>query len=151
MSHDNVHYDETNFESLREHNFGNADSEVKRKSNQRIRVHLLRSALYISVLVTVCSIPFAVGQRPKQTGPQSGQSSPSKFPTGCGSDWQIRSSPNLSANTNILFGVGGVYDAPNVWAVGVYYDENFTAHTLTEYWDGMAWIVESSPNPRQYR
>jgi hypothetical protein len=120
---------------------------VKQKSNQRIGAHLLRSAFYIILVVTVSSIPFAVGQRAKQARPRIAQSSPSTFPTGCGLDWRIAASPNSSASTNILFGVGGVYYASNVWAVGVYYDENFTAHTLAEYWDGTAWIVQSTPNP----
>lgn len=119
-----------------EHRLGNVDSEVKQKSNRHIRAHLLRSALYILLVITVCSIPFAVGQRTKQTGAASAQSSPPEFPIGCGSDWHIRSSPNSSANTNILFGVGGVYYASDAWAVGICYDENFIAHTLIEYWDG---------------
>ena len=76
------------------------------------------------------------------------QTQPHTSPTGgCGPDWAVIVSPNSSANTNILFGVGGHDWFPIAWAVGVYYDESFTAHTLTEQWDGNSWTIISSPDP----
>ena len=41
---------------------------MKQKSNQSIGAHLLRSAFYIILVISVSSIPFAVGQRAKQLG-----------------------------------------------------------------------------------
>jgi hypothetical protein len=47
-----------------------------------------------------------------------------------------------------LFGAGGSGAASfPVWAVGAYYDESFTSQTLIEQWNGVAWVVQASPNP----
>src|SRR5262249_47331851 len=69
------------------------------------------------------------------------------FPNGyCGLAWRVVASPNSSANTNILFGAAATSPS-DVWSVGTYYDQNFTAQSLIEHWDGSAWTVSSSPNP----
>lgn len=125
---------------------------MQREMTPSIKTHVIRGAFYLLVLLAVCLTPIVLGQRViigRITSERAiAQTRPRTFPNGvCGPDWGITASPNSTANTNILFGVAGVYYAPDVWAVGVYYDENFTAHTLIEYWDGAAWAVQSSPNP----
>jgi len=67
------------------------------------------------------------------------------LPNGCGLAWRVVTSPNSSANTNILFGVAAT-SSSDVWTVGTYYDQNFTAQSLIEHWDGSAWTTSSSPN-----
>ena len=37
---------------------------MKKQNNQSIKAHLIRSALYVLLLVAVCVIPFALAQRP---------------------------------------------------------------------------------------
>ena len=75
------------------------------------------------------------------------QSQSRAFPNGgCGLAWRVVTSPNSSANTNILFGAAAT--SPNdVWTAGIYYDQNFIAQTLIEHWDGSAWTVSTSANP----
>jgi hypothetical protein len=123
---------------------------VKEQASRGIKAYLLRGAASLLLLFGVCLIPLAFPQRViiPRGAPQLARSQTSTVPKGgCGPDWRVVASPNSSANTNILFGVAGVYWFGNVWAVGVYYDETFTSHTLTEYWENSAWTVQSSPNP----
>jgi hypothetical protein len=65
---------------------------------------------------------------------------------GCGPAWRVVASPNPSTYGNVLFGVAATSPG-DVWAVGTYYDANFTAQTLIEHWDGNAWTISSSPSP----
>ena len=37
---------------------------MKKQNNQSIKAHLIRSAVYVLLLVAVCVIPFALAQRP---------------------------------------------------------------------------------------
>jgi len=123
---------------------------VKKQASRWIKAHLLRGAIYLLLLLGICLIPLAFPQRViiQRAAPHRAPSQTRTFPNGgCGSDWHVRASPNSSANTNILFGVAGRDWSAYVWAVGVYYDESFTSHTLTEVWDGSAWTVRSSSNP----
>jgi N-acetylneuraminic acid mutarotase len=83
----------------------------------------------------------------KRDAPAMMQPQPRTFPNGgCGPAWRVVTSPNFSANTNILFGVAATSPS-DVWTVGTYYDQNFTAQTLIEHWDGSVWTTSSSPNP----
>jgi len=39
------------------------DTKVKKQINPNIQAHLLQGTLYVLLLVMVCAIPFALGQR----------------------------------------------------------------------------------------
>ncbi len=122
---------------------------MKKQINPTIRAHLIRGVFYLLLLFAVCVIPFAFAQRViiKRMAPAMAQSQLRIFPgAGCGPAWRIVASPNSSANTNILFGVAGT-STSDLWDVGTYYDQNFTAQTLIEHWDGSAWTTSSSPSP----
>ncbi len=41
---------------------------MKKQNNQSIKAHLIRSAVYVLLLVAVCVIPFALAQRPATNG-----------------------------------------------------------------------------------
>jgi hypothetical protein len=115
-----------------------------------MRAHLLRGVLYLLLLLAVCIIPFALSQQRsiQRTVSPKAQSRVAASPNGCGLDWRVVAGPNSSANTNILFGVGGLsFSFYPIWAVGSYYDESFTSQTLIEQWNGSAWVIQSSPNP----
>jgi len=106
--------------------------------------HLIRGAFYLLLLLGICLIPLAFPQRViiQRAAPHLAPSQTHTFPTGgCGRAWRVVPSSNGSANTNILF---GIFDR---WAVGTYYDQNFVAQTLIEYWDGTSWTILFSPNP----
>ena len=123
---------------------------MKKQMAPSVEAHLVRGAVSLLLLLGVCLIPLAFPQRVtiQRAASHRAPSQTRTFPNGgCGPDWGVTASPNSSANTNVLFGVGGHDWSPIVWAVGVYYDESFTAHTLTERWDGDSWTVISSPNP----
>jgi hypothetical protein len=122
---------------------------VKNQTSRCIKGYLLRGAIYLLLLVGICLIPLAFPQRAII---QRAAHHPAPSPTpavpngGCGLAWRVVTSPNGSANTNILFGVGRNYFS-YTYAVGTYYDENFTSQTLIEQWDGSAWTVQASLNP----
>jgi hypothetical protein len=64
-----------------------------------------------------------------------------------GARWSIVASPNVGTGGNafagIAYGPGG-----DLWAVGSYVDTtSFLNHTLTERWNGSAWVIVKSPNP----
>jgi hypothetical protein len=122
---------------------------VKEQANGGIRAHLVRGALWLLLLPAVGVIPFVLAQRViiERSVPAMGHSQLRPLPKGgCGPAWRIVTSPNSSPNTNILFGVVGTSTSDG-WTVGTYYDQNFTAQTLIEHWDGSAWTTSSSPNP----
>jgi hypothetical protein len=62
-----------------------------------------------------------------------------------GSVWSIVPSPNVAGSDNELRAVYA-RASNDVWAVGNYYDQNGTSHTLIEHWNGSAWSITSSPN-----
>jgi len=71
--------------------------------------------------------------------------------TAVSGSWQKISTPNISAtNNNQLLGVAAVSDN-DVWAVGWAQDPNgppFVKRTLIQHFDGNAWNIVRSPNPR---
>jgi hypothetical protein len=133
----------------RDYDSSKANGEAKEQSNRPIQTHIFRRALYLLLLLAVCAIPLALAQQVviKRDVAAIAQSQPRALPNGgCGPAWRIVTSPNSSANTNILFGIVAT-STSDVWAAGTYYDQNFTAQTLIEHWDGSAWTTSSSPNP----
>jgi hypothetical protein len=121
---------------------------VKEQANRSVKAYLLRGAAFL-VLLGICLIPLAFPQRViiKRAAPLPAPSPAPTVPNGsCGLAWRVVASPNSSTNTNILFGVGRSYFS-YTYAVGTYYDENFTSQTLIEQWDGSAWTVQASLNP----
>jgi hypothetical protein len=62
-----------------------------------------------------------------------------------GTSWSVVSSPNPGSN-NILYAVARVPGTKQIWAVGLYYNNNLN-QTLIEHWDGATWSVINSPNP----
>lgn len=63
-------------------------------------------------------------------------------PTAC--DWHLVPSPNGNGSS-VLRAVAEV-SATDIWAVGIYSNNDFTSQTLTEHWNGSAWSVVKSPN-----
>src|SRR5206468_9749177 len=49
---------------------------MKNQTDPNIKAHLLRSAFYLLLLVAVCVIPFALGQRTTTTTKQSAVAAP---------------------------------------------------------------------------
>jgi hypothetical protein len=65
-----------------------------------------------------------------------------------GRKWRIVKTPNLHDPNFDLQDVSAV-SSHDVWAVGSYWsDDDQTFKTLTERWDGDAWTVVPSPNPK---
>jgi hypothetical protein len=62
-----------------------------------------------------------------------------------GSQWNIVPSPNVGSNNNFLYSVTTV-STSDVWAVGIYTDNNNINKTLIEHWDGTQWSIVPSPN-----
>ncbi|MBF6614598.1 MAG: S-layer homology domain-containing protein, partial [Chloroflexi bacterium] len=63
----------------------------------------------------------------------------------CGLAWRV-----VPASTQFpgnILEASSVVSANDIWAVGVYYDDQGTPHTLTEHWDGTQWSVVPSPSP----
>jgi hypothetical protein len=124
---------------------------VKEQPSRGIKGYLLRGAVYLLLLLGVCLIPLAFPQRviTERAAPHLAPWQSRTFPNGgCGLEWRVVGSPNSSANTNILFGAAGWAGSSSpVWAAGSYYDASFTSQTLIEQWNGIAWVVQSSPNP----
>jgi hypothetical protein len=121
---------------------------MKRQTARFRKAHLIRGAFYLLLLLASCTIPLAFSQRViiQRAAPHLGPSQTRTFPRGCGLAWHVVPSPNASANTNILFGVGQSFSSIPL-AVGSYYDENFTSRTLVEQWYQGTWTQVSSPNP----
>ena len=61
----------------------------------------------------------------------------------CGLAWRTVGSPNIGAQSNLLYGMATVA-ATDIWAVGFY--TNIRHKTLIEHWNGLAWSVVSNPN-----
>ena len=118
--------------------------KAKRHRDNRTRVISVGKLL---LLLAVCVAPLAFAQRViiKRDPPHASSQSP-VFPKGCGLAWRTVTSPNSSNNTNILFGAAATSQS-DVWAVGIYYNQNFTSQTLILHWDGAAWTIPASPNP----
>ena len=57
-----------------------------------------------------------------------------------GNVWSVVPSPSPGALQNILFAVAAISDS-DVWAVGAEEDSTGLWHTLTEHWNGSAWLV----------
>jgi hypothetical protein len=57
----------------------------------------------------------------------------------------ISTSPNPGSTGNQLTAVAAA-SFDQAWAVGFFTDENFTAHTLIEFWGGVSWTVVPSPD-----
>jgi hypothetical protein len=75
--------------------------------------------------------------------PTLGVATPPHHPGGCGPEWAVVPSPNVSEENN-LNGVA-VMGENDVWAVGNHLPAgNF--RTLTQHWDGSAWEIVASPN-----
>ena len=68
-------------------------------------------------------------------------------PAGAIAGWTVVPSPNPSAQANYLTSVVSIA-ANDVWAVGTAYQDNGSAGTLAEHWDGSAWKAVGTPNPR---
>jgi len=65
-----------------------------------------------------------------------------------GTSWNVVHTPGSAAGIDVLSGVSGV-DASDVWAVGSRKDsDSAPLRTLIEHWDGSAWQVVPSPDPR---
>ncbi len=63
-----------------------------------------------------------------------------------GTAWSIVASPDPSWGNNVLSGVSGNF-SNDVWAVGGSSNTQGTvSRTLTEHWDGTAWVVVSNRN-----
>jgi hypothetical protein len=69
-----------------------------------------------------------------------------------GSSWTVVPSPNPSTayNADNELRSVAVFAPDNVWAVGMYQNEQTSIHqhrTLIEHWDGTSWSIVSSPQP----
>jgi hypothetical protein len=62
-----------------------------------------------------------------------------------GRKWAVVPSPNASTQNNHLDGVTAI-SASDVWAVGDFQNASGVFQTLTEHWDGTAWIIVPSPS-----
>jgi len=61
--------------------------------------------------------------------------------------WQTVKSPNPNNALNAqLSGVAAI-SSSNVWAVGMFKDQQNAAHALIEHWNGSAWSIITSPTP----
>ena len=64
-----------------------------------------------------------------------------------GSSWTIVDAENPAAGINRLAGVSAV-NSTDVWAVGFRRESDSTSpQTLVEHWDGLRWVVVTSPSP----
>jgi hypothetical protein len=63
-----------------------------------------------------------------------------------GTSWNVVPSPSLSPSLTELVGVSSI-SATDVWAVGLYFNENAVQLTLAQHWDGISWQVFTTPNP----
>jgi hypothetical protein len=64
-----------------------------------------------------------------------------------GTSWAIVASPNSSATQNNVLGSATCASPSNCWAVGTSNDSNSSvARTLIEHWNGISWLIVSSPN-----
>ena len=61
--------------------------------------------------------------------------------------WTVASAPELPGSS-ILYGIHAI-TADDVWAVGKFGDI-LAPDTLAEHWDGSAWSVVSTPDPRRH-
>src|SRR6476646_10250024 len=80
---------------------------MQKRINQRVKAHLVRGAFYLLLLLTVCVIPFALGQR--TTARQSSVGSTAQLPI-------ISSHSDRDASTlpTAEFPMGGpIYDQYN--------------------------------------
>jgi hypothetical protein len=61
--------------------------------------------------------------------------------------WAVVPSPNVSSGENTLLGVTAL-SPRDAWAVGSFADaaSGQPPHTLTQHWDGRAWVTVPSPN-----
>jgi hypothetical protein len=68
-----------------------------------------------------------------------------------GKAWKVQASPNprvFQDESSQLSGVAAT-SSTNAWAVGYYQDRTgYNTQTLVEHWNGRAWKVQASPNPR---
>jgi hypothetical protein len=62
-----------------------------------------------------------------------------------GGAWSIIPSPNVGSFQTGLKAVAAV-SHNDVWAVGDYFDATDTARTLIEHWNGIQWLIVSSPD-----
>lgn len=61
--------------------------------------------------------------------------------------WQVVKSPSPTSALNAqLFGVAAL-SSSNVWAVGMFKDQQNAAHALIEHWNGSTWSIVSAPTP----
>lgn len=60
--------------------------------------------------------------------------------------WTSTVPPSPGTMDNELFGVAAL-SACNVWAVGIYRNDNRQLLSLAEHWNGTSWKVVSTPNP----
>jgi hypothetical protein len=71
-----------------------------------------------------------------------------------GSEWVIQATPNPEeANETGLLGSDlssvSCVSAESCTAVGSYYDKSMIQLTLIEHWNGKAWTIQASPNPKE--
>ncbi|HLI09373.1 MAG TPA: hypothetical protein VKV40_22615 [Ktedonobacteraceae bacterium] len=85
---------------------------------------------------------WAVGSYTNSSGPQH-----TLIEYWNGSTWLVVKSPNPSSiETAQLSGVTAI-SSSNVWAVGMFKDQQNAAHALIEHWNGSAWSIITSPTP----
>jgi Galactose oxidase, central domain len=96
---------------------------MKKQINPDIKAHLLRSAVYVIVLLAVCVIPFALGQRNiGRLAPTSkafrtdGKAARPQLPQGtCPTPWSFVASMPVD-----LYGAGGASDGTFYYSAGGY-------------------------------
>jgi len=60
--------------------------------------------------------------------------------------WSIVTTPDTGAGTRAILSDVAVVGPDDIWAVGTVIDNNTTARTLVEHWDGAAWSIVPSPS-----
>jgi len=110
---------------------------MKKQTNPNIKAHLIRSAFYVLLLLAVCVIPFALGQRnigrhaptlkTSRAGSKAVRPQP---PQGtCPFPWSFVASMPLD-----FYGAGGASDGTSFYAAGGYTFETFDSlDTLYRY------------------
>jgi len=63
-----------------------------------------------------------------------------------GAAWSIVATPQPGIQSRDLYGVKA-FSAGDAWAVGWYYEANFTADALALHWNGSAWSQVATPGP----
>ncbi len=63
-----------------------------------------------------------------------------------GSSWTVVPSPAVPNASNELYAIDALTSS-DIWAAGLYMDQNNLEYTLIEHWDGGSWSIVTSPNP----